>query len=440
VRVEEGAWPVAPAAVQDIARTLERDGHQVWCVGGAVRDALLGHPHLDWDLATSATPERVRRLFRRTVPLGIEFGTVGVLDPAGVMHEVTTFRKDVSTDGRHAVVAFGVSLEDDLARRDFTINAIAVSPDGRRLADPFDGRGDLSRRVVRAVGKPHERMAEDRLRALRAVRFAARLDFTIAEETLAAVRDSAPFMGRLSPERVKQEIEKTLEQVARPSTAFEQWRDAGLFAVVAPAFAEASNSAFAAIDAIPIAPRGVSGARASLRRLQRLARLCAAIPADAAIRQLRALRFSNADQAWVGRVVRGVESMSPTLERIVHEDPRIADVERTARQLAHDVGRLDAAQVVRVAAAGWSQPSRARVRALYRTVRRVARRDAVSLADLVIDGEDLVARGVPAGPAMGETLRALLHAVLDDPSLNTREQLLALVDTRLARERTHATS
>ncbi|MGH7635617.1 MAG: CCA tRNA nucleotidyltransferase, partial [Gemmatimonadaceae bacterium] len=114
-----------PAQVMEIARTLEGAGFETWCVGGAVRDALLGHPHLDWDLATAARPRDVQRLFRRTVPKGIKYGTVSVLDVHGTEHEVTTFRRDVRTDGRHADVEFGASLVEDLARRDFTINAIA---------------------------------------------------------------------------------------------------------------------------------------------------------------------------------------------------------------------------------------------------------------------------------------------------------------------------
>src|SRR4051812_8075984 len=170
-----------PEPVLEIAERLEGAGFEAWCVGGAVRDALLGHPHLDWDLATSAKPEEVRKLFghRRTIPIGIDFGTVGVLDRDGKMHEVTTFRRDVQTDGRHAVVEFGVSLEDDLARRDFTINAIAYSPRRDELRDPFNGRADLASKTLRAVGDADTRMREDRLRALRAIRFAARFDFTI---------------------------------------------------------------------------------------------------------------------------------------------------------------------------------------------------------------------------------------------------------------------
>src|SRR6476660_8084525 len=160
-----------PETVRGIAKRLEDAGFETWCVGGAVRDALLGHPHLDWDLATRATPNEVRKLFKRTVPVGVEFGTIGVLDQNNVMHEVTTFRRDVNTDGRHAVVEFGASLDDDLARRDYTINAIAYSPTSKTLEDPFNGQADLELGIVRAVGDPAERMREDRLRALRAMRF-----------------------------------------------------------------------------------------------------------------------------------------------------------------------------------------------------------------------------------------------------------------------------
>ncbi|MEA3246302.1 MAG: CCA tRNA nucleotidyltransferase, partial [Gemmatimonadota bacterium] len=187
-----------PREVVKLAEKLRRAGHEAWCVGGAVRDALLGHEHLDWDIATSAPPQEVQQIFRRTIPVGVEFGTVGVLDGHGVMHEVTTFRKDVKTDGRHAVVEFGVSLDDDLARRDFTINAMAYDPGTGELRDPYGGQTDLKRGIVRAVGNAADRMREDRLRALRAIRFAARFAFHIEPATWTAIRDSAPFLDRLS--------------------------------------------------------------------------------------------------------------------------------------------------------------------------------------------------------------------------------------------------
>jgi tRNA nucleotidyltransferase (CCA-adding enzyme) len=193
------ALPI-PEDVLEIARRLDQAGHEVWCVGGAIRDALLaartggtGLEPADVDFATSATPEQVRALFRRTVGVGIQHGTVGVLDRRRVLHEVTTFRRDVATDGRHAVVAFGVSLEDDLARRDFTINAIAYHPLRHEWRDPFAGAADLDARVIRAVGDPDQRFREDYLRILRALRFAARFEFEIDPATWAAGR--APRAG-----------------------------------------------------------------------------------------------------------------------------------------------------------------------------------------------------------------------------------------------------
>ena len=239
-----------PPTVRKIAARLTEAGFETWCVGGAVRDALLGHAHADWDLATAATPTEVRSLFSRTVPHGIEFGTVGVLDKHGNMHEVTTFRRDVQHDGRHAVVEYGVSLDDDLARRDFTINAIAFSPATGELRDPFGGQEDLKRGIVRAVGDPSARMVEDRLRALRAFRFAGRFEFEIDPATWQSVVESAPFLPRLSRERVKQEIEKTMDQVRRPSRSFALWRKAGAFTSLIPELDAVPESAFKAADFI----------------------------------------------------------------------------------------------------------------------------------------------------------------------------------------------
>ena len=183
-----------PESVREIVARLERAGFETWCVGGAVRDALLGHPHLDWDFATAATPAQVMRVFKRTVPVGVEFGTVGVFDSANTMHEVTTFRRDVNTDGRHAVVEFGASLDDDLARRDFTVNAIAYHPKTTELRDPFEGRLDLQRGLIRAVGMATERMREDRLRALRGIRFASRFPASTSNrQREPAIRESAPY-------------------------------------------------------------------------------------------------------------------------------------------------------------------------------------------------------------------------------------------------------
>src|SRR5690606_27017200 len=165
-----------PGAVRWIARRLESAGFETWAVGGAVRDALRGEHPGDWDLATAARPGDVRRLFRRTVPIGIEHGTVGVLGKDGHLYEVTTFRRDVETFGRRARVAFADTLDEDLGRRDFTINAVAWHPLRGALHDPHGGVRDLREGVLRTVGDAAARFAEDRLRVLRALRFAGRFD------------------------------------------------------------------------------------------------------------------------------------------------------------------------------------------------------------------------------------------------------------------------
>lgn len=426
-----------PKGVLEIARRLEDAGHETWCVGGAIRDALLGLPHLDWDLATAATPDQVRQLFGRgrTIPVGVEFGTVGVLDRDGVMHEVTTFRRDLVTDGRHAVVAFGASLDDDLARRDFTINAIAYSPSRRALHDPFGGREDLARGLVRAVGEPAERMKEDRLRALRAIRFAARLGFEIDPATWTAIVDSAPYLGRLSPERVKQELEKTMEQVRAPARALRLWRDSGALATLVPPLADGPEEQLAALDCLAQpGPAGRPG-----RRVLRLAALFLHLTPAEAERALRDLRFSKHDIAWVGALVDRWRRLEPEMAAVLSggdapDDATlrrwVAAIERTR---VHAFFRLLSAVWAARRAGGRAAPPARAVRMLYRRALRSAFRDALAVADLAVNGDDLRRAGIPAGPILGKILHALLDVVLADPPANTPERLLELAREWLAR-------
>jgi tRNA nucleotidyltransferase (CCA-adding enzyme) len=393
-----------------------------------VRDALLGLAHLDWDLATSATPQQVRRLFKRTVPVGIEFGTIGVLDRDGRMHEVTTFRHDVQTDGRHAVVQFGASLDEDLARRDFTINAIAYDPIAKVLRDPFEGRGDLSRRLVRAVGAADERMREDRLRALRAIRFAARFDFEIAPETWTAIVGSAPHLTRLSPERVKQELDKTMEQVLRPSVALTRWRESGAFTALIPALSAVSDAALHAVDALPLP---VLAAR-PLRKALRFAALFSGCDGKGAEQALRSLRFSNQDIATISSLVDRYSRFGEALRVSLAEGMLPTDAE--LRRLAASVGRLRVSAFIRLCVACWRpvtlEAERAQMRRttlrVYRRLMQIAFHDPIEIADLAVDGDDLRRAGVAAGPQLGRTLQRLIDAVIDDPSRNTTETLLAL--------------
>jgi tRNA nucleotidyltransferase/poly(A) polymerase len=414
-----------PKAVLRIARTLEKAGFETWCVGGAVRDALLGHPHLDWDLATSARPPQIRNLFSRTVPVGIAFGTIGVLDDDGIMHEVTTFRRDVRTDGRHAEVEFGATLDEDLSRRDYTINAIAYSPSKKILADPFKGQEDLEMGIVRSVGTPGERMREDRLRALRGLRFAARFEFEIEHDTWDAIVASAPHLGRLSAERVKQEIEKTMDQVKKPSRAFSMWHTSGAFATLIPALADMQSLDLATLDNLCLP--GLPGR--PQRRTMRMIGLFAAAPHGQVPGILKALRFSNSDAAWIGSIVGHWQALGNEMRFAMTGESAPPDA--VLRRWAAIAGRTRLASVLRVAGARWTAerqaglaaPRAELVASVYRRALRIAYRDPIEVADLAVNGRDLEKIGI-RGPEVGRTLRLLLESVINDPAANSRESLL----------------
>jgi tRNA nucleotidyltransferase (CCA-adding enzyme) len=381
-----------PEEVLEIAHVLEDAGHEAWCVGGALRDTLLGDPHSDFDLATSARPEEVQRLFRRTAAIGVEHGTVGVIDRKRVMHEVTTFRRDVETDGRHAVVEYGASLDDDLARRDFTINAIAYHPLRGEWRDPHGGKRDLEAGVVRAVGDPAARFREDYLRILRAIRFAARFGFTIEAATWAAAREAARGLGRLSAERVRDEWFKGLRTARELGTLVRLWRESGAAATWLPELHRAGEGGLppAALSPPPRDPVLLTG-------------LLSTDPAGL----LRRLRASNAEIARAQAMAAG-----PT-------EPPAADEVAIRRWLAA-VGDAadDLAALHRLRRGG--EPDWVRTVATIRE-----RGDPLTRAELAVTGRDLEALGL-SGKRVGETLAALLDRVLEEPAANTREQLLAL--------------
>lgn len=372
------------ATVLAILQQLEEAGFETWCVGGAIRDALLGDPQQDVDLATAATPAEVRRIFRRTVPVGIEHGTVGVLDEFGDLHEVTTFRRDVQTDGRHAVVEFGVSLDDDLARRDFTINAIAWHPLRREWRDPFNGRADLDAGVVRAVGDARTRYREDRLRILRSLRFAARFDFVIEDATWQAGRAEVAGTAALSAERVREEWWKTVSTARDLGRVVQLWRDAGVADVW---FGDGEEQSLAGID--------VSALRDPVLLLAAWRS-----PLEPVLRRLKA---SGAEIARARAIDRGPDAPSG-------DDPV------SVRRWMATVG----AAVDDLALLAGTAPWVAEVAAVRR------RGEATSRAELAIGGDDLVAAGVvEPGPDLGKLLARLVDAVIDEPALNTSERLMA---------------
>jgi len=377
-----------PPEVLKIAQKLEDAGFETWCVGGAIRDNLLGVENHDFDLTTSAPPQDVQKVFKRTVPVGIDHGTVAVLDAHNQPHEVTTFRKDIRTDGRHAVVEFGVSLMDDLARRDFTINAIAYHPIRYEWRDPFQGEQDLAKKLIRSVGDPNWRFQEDYLRILRALRFSARFEFRIHARTLEAAKANAQGLAQLSAERVRDEWFKGILTAKKVSKLVALWRDVGATRIWLPELGAGSTEQ-GAVDKLPRDPVLITAylAKDPASLLTRLKCSTKDIERGRAIGQWRDKYPDAKDAVAIRRWLAGVG------------------------QYADDLLALLPAP-----------------RSLLPAVAKV--RDAnppLTLKDLAVKGDDLITAGVRPGPDVGEALARLLDEVLEDPARNTKEYLLSRV-------------
>lgn len=432
-----------PQPVLELCEGLRRKGHQAWLVGGCVRDSLLpqvwgdtspGTWHAkDWDIATDALPEQVTRIFRRVIPTGIEHGTVTV-----ILHdmslEVTTLRTERGyVDGRRPEqIEFVRSIDEDLARRDFTVNAIAFDPSTERLIDPFDGIGDLRRRRVAAVGEASGRFAEDGLRVLRAARFVAALEFELAPETACAIRPSLDTYRCVSPERIREEWNKTLLS-RRPSRGFSIMHEHGLLAITAPevdALSERTtfgvnslNLAFQRMDSCPTQPD------LRLAALLKDVATQAAASADAADAFLSRMRYSNNERK---RVTRLIAQQELPLAGLLTD----AGLRRWLRQVGLDLYR-DLCVIARaelnarnaLALTGLPASLEHGLGAITELERRatdeLTRRPPLSLSELAIDGKQLMQNaGYRPGREIGVALEALLALVIEDPRLNTAEQLL----------------
>lgn len=442
-----------PPEVLAACRSLQDAGFRAYLVGGAVRDLILRPDAAgakDFDLTTSALPEQVVALFRRTIPTGLQHGTVTVLcDPPGAAPgtpprpvEITTFRGEVGfSDGRRPDrVEFISDLVEDLRRRDFTINAIAYDPFGGggagELVDPFEGREDLVRRCIRAVGDASARFAEDGLRVLRAVRFAAQLEFTVEASTRAAFAGALPTLRKVSRERVRDELLKLLKARV-PSRGlrlmFERseqapgadWGGEGSLLRIAlpevaaglPALAAAQRWS-AIVDAAPKEQRlgaalwpirrWLDGAGAAARHVPRavhellderlklsaperdhLAQLLLAEPLDS-------LRYADAPEPELRRLLASMP------QRLIED---LLVLQRLDADAAEEGARLE------------------RLAARLRTV--LAQRPPLSTGELALGGKDLIRElALRPGPEVGSLLRRLLDEVLEDPSLNERQRLL----------------
>ncbi len=453
---------VVPAPVNELLEILWAAGHAAWVVGGSLRDAFLGRPAADWDLATDARPDRLLEIFPGAVYEN-QFGTVAVRH-AGGLYQITTFRTDhdYADHRRPHRVEFGDSVEEDLRRRDFTVNAMAwgspaphaggPAARGERavpsLVDPFGGRADVERRLLRAVGDPSVRFEEDALRMVRAVRLAATLDFAVEPATLAAIASRADLVSHLSGERLGAELQKLLA-APRPSIGLRLMADSGLLARISPELAAQRGVAqnkvagedlwdhtLRAVDAAP-AGRPVVRLAALVHDIGKPATAADGhfyghdrIGADLARELLERLRYPRAATDRVVALVRqhmfdyGESWTDPAVRRFIGKVGRDALDELFELRAADNLGSGVAAD-----GTGLAELRR-------RVDEQLAADAAVDRADLAIDGDDLISElGLKRGPTIGRLLAELLDRVVADPALNDRPTLLLVARTLVEDER-----
>ena len=434
IRMDEGA--------AELLDTLHRAGYAAYVVGGCVRDSLLGLTPHDWDLCTSALPQQGMELFgeEKCIPTGLQHGTVTVKQGGG-LYEITTFRTEGTyTDGRHPdEVHFVPDVREDLARRDFTINAMAYNAK-EGLVDPFGGQDDLQSGILRAVGVPHQRFTEDALRILRLYRFAARFGFAIDPPTAQAAQELCAHLDCVSVERIEEELAKLLSASAPAA-----YLDEKILGVVLPELSpEALAAAKPVVDACPAGEQALP---------VRLAALLLSLGEDGTRRTLRRLRCSNAcieeTAVLVREAVPGVPvAFSSDTNRAIpspallpaatgsHPSGRSAEKLPARPPVSLNIytrkllGQYGLKTVQRLAALGTAlQPERS---ADFAALSELAERldaDGVCcrVSQLAVNGRDLMAAGVPAGPGIRKVLEALLDGVIREEYPNERQALLAAV-------------
>src|ERR1017187_601153 len=447
--IDPGAIPLD---VLGICRRLREAGHAAFVVGGSVRDLLIGRAPGDFDVATSALPEATMGIFgaRYAIPTGLQHGTVTVLAGKEQRHvEVTTFRGEGAyLDGRRpSTVTFGATLDEDLSRRDFTMIAIALDPMSGALMDPFDGQGDIARKMVRAVGDPILRFTEDGLRPMRALRQAAQLGFALDPDTQAAIPRTFDSFRKVSAERIRDELHKLLLSPT-PSLGIELMRATGLLAEVLPEMLptigcvqnrfhkhDVYQHTLATVDAaVPDfvvrmaallhdlgkpqtqAPREDAPGEYSFFRHEQFG-------VDVAAALCTRLQLSATERTTICSLVGG---------HMFFYTPEWSDgtVRRFVKRVGPDlVPSLFSLREADVASRGRGEDPQCETRDLRERISKVAAEDAVlRVTDLAIDGKDVMrVLGIPPSRRVGEVLDQLLERVLDDPKLNRRDTLEALM-------------
>jgi len=387
-----------PSEVDRILSTLIQNGFEAYIVGGCVRDSLLARKPNDWDITTNAKPEEVKKLFRRTVDTGIKHGTVTVLFTREG-YEVTTYRLDGDyADHRHPEnVQFTSDLSEDLRRRDFTINAIAYNEkDG--IVDLYGGQEDLEKKIIRAVGNPHERFEEDALRILRAVRFAAQLGFTIEEETYKAAKELSQNLADISKERIREELEKTLQSAHPEYVRF--FQELGAMPYIYPLFEKNQVHIVALLKRLPARDYFRTAAFLSLGDDP-------TENAEIADKALIDLRYDNETRRAVDYYLRFLGEIPTTdstqLRWLMHQ---------------YEGANFENLLLFYEKAKGKKMED---TLSCYQQI--LARKECTSLKELAITGKDLIQLGIPQGKELGKILNELLRIVIDNPNMNNKELL-----------------
>lgn len=430
-----------------IIHTLQKAGFEAYIVGGCVRDAILGKEPDDWDITTSARPEEVKKLFPRTIDTGIAHGTVTVMfGKEG--YEVTTYRVDgkYADHRRPESVTFTASLLEDMKRRDFTINAMAYN-ETEGIVDHFDGIGDLQRKIIRCVGEPQERFDEDALRILRAVRFAAQLDFSIDEKTQEAIRNQAVFLREISAERIHVELTKLL--VSEHPETLRIAYELGVTAVVLPEFDRMMETS-------------QNNKHHMYNVGEHTLRVIAEVPATETLRWAALLhdvakpvtRISDEKgDHFYGHNEEGAKMAKKILLRLKFDNATIARVKRLVLWHDYGMGEMvslrsfrkslskmgadlfeDYTCIKRADTLAQSEYMREQklanleqLKMYYQQI--VEEEQCLTLKDLAVTGKDLMEHGMKPGKELGKMLNTLLDHVLENPELNNRESLLALAET-----------
>lgn len=443
-----------PDPVKDIIELLNKNGFEAYIVGGCVRDMAIGRKPEDWDIATSATPIEVKKLFRRTIDTGIIHGTVTVLYDKE-HYEVTTYRLDgVYEDNRHPKeVLFTSNLAEDLKRRDFTINAMAYH-DREGFIDLFGGIEDLKKGIIRCVGSPEERFDEDALRILRAVRFSAQLGFEIEAHTLDAIRAKAELLNNISAERIREELTKLLisDHPGRLRLLYET----GITKVVLPEFdpmmvtqqknihhsysvGEHTIKAVEAVAGSLIEGLFTNRQRTILRWTMLLHDIekpsCISLGKDG---QNHFYGHQEKGSLTAKRILKRLRFDNDTIQAVTHlirwHDYRFVLTPAGMRKAAAKIGKEYMELLFEINRADTSAKNPAGQEEKYETLRMakeiyqelLIKGECVNLKELNINGNDLIADGFQPGPGLGEILNSLLAAVIEEPKLNETETLLAM--------------